>query len=139
MRKPSLTFDTLVAALAVLGASASAGCSKADRASASPEPASGAAAVPAATASAAPAAEGAAATPPAAVAAPGAPAAPEPSPAPQAGDPSIAPPSKQPSKTAVTATPVDGGAATKKKTDSAKDAPMSCGAGTCSADMKKGN
>ncbi len=137
MRKPSLTFDTLVAALAVLGASASAGCSKADRASASPEPASGTAAAPAATASAAHAAEGASAIPPAAVAAPGAPPAPEPTP--QAGDPSTAPPTKQPSKTAVTATPVDGGAATKKKADSAKDAPMSCGAGTCSADMKKGN
>jgi hypothetical protein len=41
----------------------------------------------------------------------------------------------KPSKSAVTATPVDaGGDPTKRKVD-----PMTCGAGGCTADMKKGN
>ena len=116
MRKPSLTFDTLVAALAVLGVSASAGCSKADRASASPEPAVAPGA--SATASAAAPSE---VTPPA-------------PPAPQAAP--SAPPAREtkPSRAAITGTAVDGGAPAKKSGGS-----MSCGAGTCSDDMKKGN
>ncbi|MDB4937403.1 MAG: hypothetical protein JWP87_4375, partial [Labilithrix sp.] len=47
MRKPSLTVDTFVAALAVLGATAPLACSKVDRgAQAVPEPAAAASAAP---------------------------------------------------------------------------------------------
>jgi hypothetical protein len=55
MRKPSLTFDAILAAIAVL--STGTACSKADRASAEPPAAAPAATAPAATASATPAAE----------------------------------------------------------------------------------
>lgn len=131
MRKPSLTFDTFVAALVV--ATATAGCSKAERASAAPD-----LAPPAAS----PAADPTPAAPPAEVAAPpaenGAPAAPAPAappPVASAGDPTRAGKGLTPSKSAVTATPVDAGSgAAKRKAD-----PMSCGAGGCTADMKKGN
>jgi len=113
MRKPSLSVDTFVAALAVLGASASNGCSKADHASVAPEPA--AAVAPSAPASKTEGAPAAAPSPeqaaPATAAAPAAP---------------------------VAATAVDGGVRRAADTDGKKKAGMSCGAGVCSADMKKG-
>lgn len=146
MRKPSLTVDTFVAALAVLGVTASTGCSKADHASVAPEPAS-------AAASAAPKSDNAP-TPPAEQAAPGsgAAAAPagDPAAAPQAADekkpsaqPANAPPANAPSKaasgSAVSARAVDGGVNRAADGDDKKKAGMSCGAGMCSADMKKGS
>lgn len=146
MRKPSLTMDVFVAALAVLGATASTGCSKAEHASVAPEPAS--AAAPAAPKSddgptpsaqqAAPGA-GAAATPAA-----------DPAAAPLAADekkptaqPASPPPANAPSRaasgSAVTAKAVDGGVKRAADGDDKKKAGMSCGAGVCSADMKKGS
>lgn len=135
MRKPSLTLDTFVAALAVLGASASAGCSKADRASASAEPP--AAAAPAAsTAANEPARSPEAPAPPAPQAA-----AATPEVAASVAVPSAAAPDLK-SKGIVAATPVDAGTARSspaKRGAPDKDVPMSCGAGMCTADMKKGN
>jgi hypothetical protein len=89
MRKPSLTLDTFVAALAVLGMSASTSCSKAEKD-------------------------------------PGL------APAPAGSTITITPNVATPSP--VGATPTDAGAAPDGKAGHA-----SCGAGTCSADMKKGN
>lgn len=140
MRKPSLSFDTFVAALAVLGVSGSAGCSRADRgAKVAPEPA--ATASPPASAEST-AQSGAQATPSPA-AAPPAPAAAPPAPAPTAGQvtvpdetkPTVAKPKSVAGPTPVRATAVDGGAADKVEK---KKANMSCGAGGCTADMKKG-
>ncbi len=144
MRKPSLTLDTFAAALAVLGASsatASIGCSKAERAPAAtiapaPEPPSAASAAAPAAASPSPGLPSAAE--PAAQAAPPAPIA-----APKSDQAAPADPKRPPaaaSKTSgnpVGATAVDGGrgVADEKK----KPAGMTCGAGMCSADMKKGN
>ena len=126
MRKPSLTADTFVTALAVLGVAASAaplGCSKAENASVAPEPA-------AATAQAAPASGGAGAVAPAdpaasAAAASGA-----------AAAPAAAAPAPAPAPVAATA--VDGGVKPAGAIGGSKKAQMACGAGTCSADMKKG-
>jgi predicted component of type VI protein secretion system len=147
MRKPSLTVDTFVAALAVLGVTASVGCSKADHASVAPEPAS-------AAAPAAPKSDNAP-TPPAEQAAPGSAAAAAPAAdpaAPQGADekkptaqPANAPqaqanaPSKAASGSAVSARAVDGGVKRAADGDDKKKAGMSCGAGMCSADMKKGS
>ena len=122
MRKPSLTVDTFVAALAV--ASATSGCSKAERASAAPEPA--------ATAVVSPAADPAPVTPAPQAAAASAPA---PESAPSTTSPERPAKDAKPSKSAVTATPVDAGSASDKR----KADPMTCGAGGCTADMKKGN
>jgi hypothetical protein len=139
MRKPSLTVDTFVAALAVLGVTASTGCSKAEHASVAPEPAS-------AAAPAAPKSDNAP-TPPAAQAAPAplataaaaAPAA-EPAAAPQAADakkPNA--PARAAAGSAVSGRAVDGGVNRAADGDDKKKAGMSCGAGMCSADMKKGS
>ncbi|MEA2748934.1 MAG: hypothetical protein QOI41_3077 [Myxococcales bacterium] len=144
MRKPSLSVDTFVAALSVLGAlgatATATGCSKADHASVAPEPAS-------AAATAAPKTEGAPAAPaeqpvPAAVpaAAPGA----DPAAAGQAADekkPAAPPASPQKAAVAapVGATALDGGVKRAADSDDKKKAGMSCGAGMCSADMKKGS
>jgi hypothetical protein len=107
MRKPSLTLETFLTALAVVGAGASAGCSKA------------------------PAPGRVTAEPPAA--APAAPAAPPPN-APVAAPPAAA--EAVPVATAVGATAVDAGKPAVKKGDT--KGQMSCGAGGCSPDMKKG-
>lgn len=144
MRKPSLSLDTFVAALAVLGVTASTGCSKADRASVAPEPA-------AAVAPGAPKTEGApaAAAPPPEQAAQAtgapAPAADPAAPADARTRPSTAnapapnaPSSKAATGSAVGATALDGGVKRAADGDDKKKAGMSCGAGTCSADMKKG-
>lgn len=123
MRKPALTFDTFVAALAVVSATASAGCSKAEHAAAAPEPA-------------APAVVSSAVDPPPAT--PAAQATAAPAPAPESAPSKITEtPAKdaKPSRSAVTAIPVDAGSASDKK----KADPMTCGAGGCTADMKKGN
>lgn len=136
MRKPSLSLDTFVTALAVLGATASAGCSKTTPASnASPEPPAAAAPL------AAPQATATAPAPQAAEPAAAATAADESerkSPAPPAA-PAAAP--KVGAASPVGATAVDGGKPRGvgdglKKGDKGS---MSCGAGGCSPDMKKGN
>lgn len=129
MRKPSLSFDTFVAALAVLNVgalSASVGCSKAERQGVSAEPAGqDRAAAPSppppslapASSAVEPAATAAATATATAVATP---------PAPQ--------------KTgSVTATAVDAGIIGTKKASADAGGAMACGAGVCSDDMKKGN
>jgi hypothetical protein len=131
MRKPSLTLETFVTALAVLGAGTSIGCSKAERATAAPEtPAANAPAPP-------PPAVGAPAEGALPLAAP--PAQPAP-PAPTAPEPESA--KKKPEDTAA-----KGGAGSVRGTvapapkpgSSAKSPSASCGAGGCTPDMKKGN
>jgi hypothetical protein len=146
MRKPSLSFDTFVAALAVLGVSASAGCGRADRgAMVAPEPAAAASPAPNA-----PNTEGAGATGAVPAATPQPPAAAAPAlPAPAAvaekpGQAAVADDEKKaapaPARAAngrpiVGATAVDAGA---NKPSSPAKSQMSCGAGGCTADMKKG-
>jgi hypothetical protein len=96
MRKPTLTIDTFVAALAVLSIGTSAGCSKAEEAKqVSAEPA---------------------------------PAAP---PKPLASAPTPA--------ASVAAHPIADAGADARSREDKKPGSASCGAGTCSADMKKGN
>jgi fused signal recognition particle receptor len=134
MRKPSLSVETFVTALAVLGAGTSLGCSKApERASAAPETvaAPGAAAPP-------PPAE----TPP--VTAPTA-AAPLAAPAPEAenapkkdkdkdkDEAAPSAPSKKPGAVRSTTAPP------AKPAGSQKSPSAACGAGTCTPDMKKGS
>jgi len=145
MRKPSLSVDTFVAALAVLGAAASTGCSKADHASVAPEPAAAVApGAPAPNAEGTPAPPAPAAPPAQAAQATGAPGAPAADPAtPNAADDSAKAPRPSAGAKAATASPVgaadvDGGVKRAADTDGKKKAGMSCGAGMCSADMKKG-
>ena len=138
MRKPSLTIETFVTALAVLGATTTLGCSKSDRATAAPEavgaPAPGAPAQ-AATGAAAPA-DPATTTP---LAAPEANKE-KTTDGPSAGSP---PPPAEAKPDAVgaakkSASPVRGATAPAPKS-SGKSPSASCGAGTCTPEMKKGN
>jgi hypothetical protein len=136
MRTPSLSVDTFAAALAVLAAAASSGCSKADHASVAPEPAAAVApGVPAPSGE-----QGAAATAPAAQ---NAPAPSDPAVANAAADnakptaPNVA--TKSAAASPVAAAAVDGGVKRAADADGKKKAGMSCGAGMCSADMKKGS
>ena len=132
MRKPSLTVDTFVAALAVLGVTASSvGCSRgAPSVSAEPAPQSSAPLAPGAKAgsesSPVKAADEKAPEPPAQpTAAAAAAAAPSPEPV------------KPPSKGIVGATAVDGGKI--RANDNTKNPSASCGAGSCTPDMRKGS
>ena len=148
MRKPSLSVDTFVTALAVLGAAASAasaGCSKSENAGVAPEPAAAVAGSANAQGGAAPAAPPAQAAPAlggAAAAAPVDPASNAPNTANAADEKAAVQPPGAPQRSGapspVAAAAVDGGVKGTGESGGKKNVQMACGAGTCSADMKKG-
>jgi len=129
MRKPSLTVETFVTALAFLSANTALGCSKAERATAAPE----AVGAPAAAAPGAPATTPLLAAPQEAPA-PGL-ASPSPAPAPESA--TVA---KDEAARKKSSAPVRGAVAPPPKAaGSAKSPSAACGAGTCTPDMKKGS
>ncbi len=141
MRKPSLSIETFVAALAVLGAGTALGCSKADRATAAPE-AVGSPAQPVAPSIGA---TGAAALP----SDPGSPPTATPLLAEAQANKQVdaaAPAENKPAKDETvgsakkSASPVRGATAPPAKPQgSGKSPSASCGAGMCTPEMKKGN
>lgn len=141
MRKPSLTIETFVAALAVLGAGTALGCGKADRATAAPE-AVGSPAQPVAPSLSATAA----AAPPTVPGSPPAATTPLAEPPANKQEKAAAPAESAPAKdgttgsTKKTASPVRGATAPPAKPQSSgKSSSASCGAGMCTPEMKKGN